>query len=67
MGYPDAAFAVLKNGLHSELVNYRYEEVYLKDQAGIYGANFGDTWLSHMLKNSTGKNITTQNCYLPYK
>ena len=38
-----------------------------KNQAGIYGANFGDTWLSHMLKNSTGKNITTQNCYLPYK
>ena len=34
MGYPDAAFAVLKNGLHSELVNYRYLEVYLKDQAG---------------------------------
>ena len=34
MGYPDAAFAVLKNGLHSELLNYRYQEVYLKDQAG---------------------------------
>ena len=34
MGYPDAAFAVLKNGLHSELTNYRYLEVYLKDQAG---------------------------------
>ena len=34
MGYPDAAFAVLKNGLHSELVNYRYEEVYLKDHLG---------------------------------
>ena len=34
MGYPDAAFAVLKNGLHSELPNYRYQEVYLKDQAG---------------------------------
>jgi len=34
MGYPDAAFAVLKNGLHSELATYRYEEVYLKDQAG---------------------------------
>lgn len=34
MGYPDAAFAVLKNGLHSELPNYRYLEVYLKDQAG---------------------------------
>ena len=34
MGYPDAAFAVLKNGLHSELLNYRYLEVYLKDQAG---------------------------------
>ncbi len=34
MGYPDAAFAVLKNGLHSELVNFRYQEVYLKDQQG---------------------------------
>lgn len=34
MGYPDAAFAVLKNGLHSELPNYRYEEVFLKDQQG---------------------------------
>ena len=34
MGYPDAAFAILKNGLHTELKNYRYEEYYLKDQAG---------------------------------
>ena len=34
MGYPDAAFAVLKNGLQSELPNYRYFEVYLKDEAG---------------------------------
>ena len=34
MGYPDAAFAVLKNGLHNELTNYRYLEVYLKDQEG---------------------------------
>lgn len=34
MGYPDAAFAVLKNGIHSELKNYRYEEIYLKDQEG---------------------------------
>ena len=34
MGYPDAAFAVLKNGLHTELPNYRYLEVYLKDVAG---------------------------------
>jgi len=34
MGYPDAAFAVLKNGLHSELANYRYLEVYLKDEVG---------------------------------
>ena len=34
MGYPDAAFAVLKNGLHSELINFRYEEVYLKDKNG---------------------------------
>lgn len=34
MGYPDAAFAVLKNGLHSELPNFRYLEVYLKDAQG---------------------------------
>ena len=34
MGYPDAAFAVLKNGIHSELKTYRYEEIYLKDQEG---------------------------------
>ena len=34
MGYPDAAFAVLKNGIHSELPNYRYLEVYLKDSYG---------------------------------
>ena len=34
MGYPDAAFAVLKNGIHSELPNFRYLEVYLKDAMG---------------------------------
>ena len=34
MGYPDAAFAILKNGLHTDLPNYRYQEVYLKDQEG---------------------------------
>jgi tetratricopeptide (TPR) repeat protein len=34
MGYPDAAFAILKNGYHSELPNYRYLEVYYKDVAG---------------------------------
>lgn len=34
MGYPDAAFAVLKNGLHSGLTAYRYLEVYEKDEDG---------------------------------
>lgn len=34
MGYPDAAFAVLKNGIHSELVNYLYSEVYMLDEDG---------------------------------
>ena len=34
MGYPDAAFAILKNGFHTDLPNYRYQEVYLKDQEG---------------------------------
>ena len=37
-----------------------------KNSAGIYGGNFGDTWLSHMLQNNA-PGITTQNCYLPYK
>lgn len=34
MGYPDAAFAILKNGLNSELPNFRYLEVYQKDNEG---------------------------------
>lgn len=34
MGYPDAAFAVLKNGLNSDLPNFRYLEVYQKDSEG---------------------------------
>ena len=34
MGYPDAAFALLKNGYHTELTNFRYLEVYQKDQEG---------------------------------
>ena len=53
MGYPDAAFAVLKNGLHSELPNYRYLEVYLKDRAGNdsideYGNKVLDMTQSHV-------------------
>ena len=36
MGYPDAAFAVLKTGIHSELKGYMYEEFYLKDENGDY-------------------------------
>jgi hypothetical protein len=32
-----------------------------------YGSNFGDKWLSRMLKNNATRDITTQNCYLPYK
>jgi hypothetical protein len=34
MGYPDAAFAVLKNGLHSGLKEFLYEEVYQTDENG---------------------------------
>lgn len=34
MGYPDAAFAVLKNGIHDRLTDYCYQEVYLKDKEG---------------------------------
>lgn len=37
-----------------------------KNQAGTYGGNFGDRWLSRMLQNNAA-GITTQNCYLPYK
>ena len=53
MGYPDAAFAVLKNGIHSELPNYRYLEVYLKDSQGndsidAYGNKVLDMNESHL-------------------
>ena len=34
MGYPDVAFAVLKNGIHQGLSELCYREVYLKDAAG---------------------------------
>ncbi len=34
MGYPDAAFAVLKNGIHTELINYRRYVVYQRDEEG---------------------------------
>ncbi len=34
MGYPDAAFAVLKNGIQADLVDFCYREVYLKDAQG---------------------------------
>jgi hypothetical protein len=37
-----------------------------KNQAGTYGGNFGDIWLSRMLQNNA-PGITTHNCYLPYK
>ena len=37
-----------------------------KNRSGIYGGNFGDTWLSRKLENNA-VGITTQNCYLPYK
>jgi hypothetical protein len=54
MGYPDAAFAVLKTGLHSDLTNYRYLEVYLKDTEGndsidpATGAKVLDMTQSHL-------------------
>ena len=37
-----------------------------KNQAGLYGGNFGDLWLTEKLKNNAA-GITTNNCYLPYK
>jgi len=36
MGYPDAAFAVLKNGLHAGLESYRYKEVYKTNADGEF-------------------------------
>ena len=53
MGYPDAAFAILKNGLHTELPNYRYQEVYLKDLQGndsidAYGNKVLDITQAHV-------------------
>lgn len=37
-----------------------------KNESGLYGGNFGDIWLTEKLKGK-GKNITTQNCFLPFK
>ena len=37
-----------------------------KNRAGTYGGNFGDIWLSHKLQNNA-TDITTKNCYLPYR
>ena len=37
-----------------------------KNQAGTYGGNFGDIWLSRKLEHNAA-GITTLNCYLPYK
>ena len=34
MGYPDAAFAILKNGIHDDIKKYLHTEVYLKDVEG---------------------------------
>ena len=45
MGYPDAAFAVLKTGLHNDAKDYRYYEVYVPDQ---YGNDSLDLKNSHM-------------------
>ncbi len=36
-----------------------------KNMDSCYGAAFGDTWMSSILKSKG--NITTQNCYLPFK
>ena len=39
-----------------------------KNQAGTYGSNFGDEWLSRKLENNkSGITVTSENCYLPYK
>ena len=45
MGYPDAAFAVLKTGLHNDAKDYRYYEKYVPDQ---YGNDSLDVKNSHM-------------------
>ena len=36
------------------------------NEMGVFGGNFGDIWLRKKLENQAG-NITTQNCYLPFK
>lgn len=36
-----------------------------KNMSSCYGASFGDTWMSNILKSKG--NITTKNCYLPFK
>ena len=56
MGYPDAAFAVLKNGIHSELINYRRYVVYQRDEEGNFildeqGNRVIDTENSHIDDN----------------
>ncbi|MBR2203152.1 MAG: RagB/SusD family nutrient uptake outer membrane protein [Prevotella sp.] len=56
MGYPDAAFAVLKNGIHSELANFRYYIEYVKDSQGNdsideQGNKIIDVEKSHMDEN----------------
>ena len=38
-----------------------------KNEFGLYGGSFGDRWLTEKLYKKTGKSITTQNCYLPFK
>lgn len=37
-----------------------------KNESSVYGAGFGDTWLSNKL-SSKAAGITTANCYLPFK
>lgn len=37
-----------------------------KNSGTVYGANFGDTWLSKKLESKKA-GITTANCYLPFK
>ena len=56
MGYPDAAFAVLKNGIHSELANFRRYVVYQRDEEGNFildeeGNKVIDTENSHIDDN----------------
>ncbi len=65
MGYPDAAFAILKNGIHEDLPkSFLYEEVYLKDQQGNDSIDEnGNKVLDKSLSHTDDAHYLTQESY----